>query len=103
MSSIDSASMPGTEVSEKTPVDFGAKAVSLKSQSDSARLLQSTGQIRNLPVHGNVRPALGVNTTHTPSPVISSASSQKAGVLFNLAQKLKYTNNCFFYYSFNSS
>lgn len=79
MSSIESASMPSTEVSDKTPVDFGTKAVSLKSQSDSTRLLQGTGQIRSSPAQGNVRPSLGVNTTHTPTPVLSSISSQKAG------------------------
>ncbi|KAK6619097.1 hypothetical protein RUM44_003479 [Polyplax serrata] len=73
--------MPGTEVSDKTSVDFGAKAVFLKSQSDSTRLLQGTGQIRSVPSQGTTRSFLGgVNTTHTPTPVLSNISSQKAVV-----------------------
>lgn len=77
MSTIESASMPGTEVSEKTPVDFGTKAVSLKSQADSGRLLQSSSQIRNVPVQGNIK-SLAVNTTHSTVPVLSTISTQKS-------------------------
>lgn len=92
MSSIESASMPGTEVSDKTSVDFGAKAVFLKSQSDSTRLLQGTGQIRSVPSQGTTRSFLGgVNTTHTPTPVLSNISSQKAGLLFLCPKRM---NHC---------
>ncbi|EEB12193.1 sin3a-associated protein sap130, putative [Pediculus humanus corporis] len=80
MSSIESASMPGTEVSEKTPVDFGTKAVSLKAQTDSARLLQNTSQIRSVSAHGNIRPTLALNTTLTSTPVLSSIAPPKAVV-----------------------
>ena len=80
MSSIESASMPGTEVSEKTPVDFGTKAVSLKAQTDSARLLQNTSQIRSVSAHGNIRPTLALNTTLTSTPVLSSIAPPKAGL-----------------------
>lgn len=79
MSTIESASMPGTEVSEKTPVDFGTKAVSLKSQADSGRLLQSSSQIRNVPVQGNIKSNLAVHTTHSTVPVLSTISTQKTG------------------------
>lgn len=79
MSSIESASMPGTEVSEKSAVDFGTKAVSLKTQSDSGRLLQGSSQIRNAPSQGTIRSTLGTNTTHSAVPVLSNISSQKTG------------------------
>ncbi|KAL0273590.1 UNVERIFIED_CONTAM: hypothetical protein PYX00_006226 [Menopon gallinae] len=80
MSSIESASMPGTEVSEKSTVDFGTKAVSLKTQSDSGRLLQGSSQIRNAPSQGNIRSTLGINTTHSAVPVLSNISSQKTAL-----------------------
>lgn len=79
MSSVES--MPGTEVSEKAPVDFVTKAVSLKSQSDSPRLLQSSSQIRNVSAQLNIRPSLGINTTHPTGPALSSISAQKTGTV----------------------
>lgn len=75
MSTIESASMPGTEVSEKTPVDFGTKAVSFKSQADTTRLLQTSSQIRNVPVQSSIK------TSQASVPILTTPSSQKTSKL----------------------
>ena len=81
MSTIESASMPGTEVSEKTPVDFGTKAVSFKSQADTTRLLQTSSQIRNVPVQSNIKSSLA---SHTTVPVLGTPSLQKTSKWFTV-------------------
>lgn len=71
--------MSSSDVSEKGPIDFGVKAVSLKSQAEANRLLQSGGPLRPLPSPSISRQSSGYQAQHIPLPSLGNVTQTKTG------------------------
>lgn len=78
MSSVESPSLASSDVTEKGTIDFGVKAVSLKTQ-DSSRLLQ----IRSIPTPAKSRQTSSYPPQH---PTVVANAPQKPGnaLLFSI-------------------